>query len=283
MKKYTIIIIAFLFSALCLNVFAQTKQYPFEVLKTGKGKQAIIFIPGFASSGEVWNETKATFEKDFICYTLTMAGFAGVKPQPDPSFENWKTGIADYIKDNKIEKPIVIGHSMGGGLALALASDYPDLIGEIIVVDALPCLSALMNPSFKSKENNDCSATVNQMIAMTDTQFYEMQEQTMPRLLQDVSKLELVVSWSVKSDRKTFAEMYCDFSNTDLRNRIAQIKCPSLILLESYFINLKPAIDEQYKNLKTADFKYANKGLHFIMYDDTAWYLEQLNKFLKSK
>lgn len=63
MKKY-ILIIALLFSALCLNVFAQTKSYPFEVSKTGKGKQAIIFISGFASSGDVWNETKANFEKD---------------------------------------------------------------------------------------------------------------------------------------------------------------------------------------------------------------------------
>ncbi|WP_246074181.1 hypothetical protein [Flavobacterium daemonense] len=44
MKKYIILIIAFLFSALCLNVFAQTKQYPFEVLKTGKGKQSIILF-----------------------------------------------------------------------------------------------------------------------------------------------------------------------------------------------------------------------------------------------
>ncbi|WP_417939324.1 alpha/beta fold hydrolase [Flavobacterium sp. RS13.1] len=283
MKKYSIVIIAFLCSALCLNVFAQTKQYPFEVVKTGKGKQAIIFIPGFASSGEVWNETKATFEKDFICYTLTMAGFAGVKPQPDPSFENWKTAIADYIKNNKIEKPIVIGHSMGGGLALALASDYPELIGKIVVVDALPCLAALSDTSFKSKENNDCSATVNQMTSMNETQFYDMQKQMMPRLLQDSSKLETVVSWSVKSDRTTFGQMYCDFFNTDLREKITDVKCPSLILLESYFINLKPAIGEQYKNLKTADFKYATKGLHFIMYDDTDWYLEQLNNFLKSK
>lgn len=64
---------------MCLNLFAQTKPYPFDVLKSGKGKQAILFIPGFASSGEVWNETKAAFEKDFICYTFTMADFAGVK------------------------------------------------------------------------------------------------------------------------------------------------------------------------------------------------------------
>ena len=282
MKKYIILIIAFLFSALCLNVFAQTKQYPFEVLKTGKGKQSIIFIPGFASSGEVWNETKATFEKDFTCYTLTMSGFAGVKPQRNPSFENWKNEIAAYIKDNKIEKPILVGHSMGGGLALAIAADYPELIGKIVVVDALPCLAALSDPSFKSKENNDCTATVNQMTAMNETQFYDMQKQMMPRLLQNQSKLETIVGWSVKSDRNTFGQMYCDFYNTDLRAKISQIKCPSLVLLESYFINLKPAIDEQYKNLKTANFKYANKGLHFIMYDDTAWYMEQLNNFIKA-
>lgn len=281
MKKY-IVIIALLFSALCVNVFAQTKSYPFEVIKTGKGKQAILFIPGFASSGEVWNETKTAFEKDFTCYTLTMAGFAGAKPHPSPSFENWKVGIATYIKTNKIEKPIVIGHSMGGGLALALAADYPDLIGKIVVVDALPCLAALSNVSFKSKENNDCSPMVAQMTAMNETQFYEMQKQAMPRILQDASKLEMVIDWSVKSDRKTFAQMYCDFFNTDLRERISTVKCPSLILLESNFINLKPAIEEQYKNLKTANFQYANKGLHFIMYDDKDWYLMQLNNFIKS-
>ena len=281
MKKYIILIIAFLFSALCLNVFAQTKSYPFEVLKTGKGKQSIIFIPGFASSGDVWNETKVNFEKDFTCYTLTMAGFAGAKPQPNATFKNWENEIANYIKANKIEKPIVIGHSMGGGMALAIAADYPELISKIVVVDALPCLNALMDPSFKSKENNDCTSMVNQMTAMSDTQFYDMQKKTMPRLLDDASKLDMVVGWSVKSDRKTFAEMYCDFSNTDLRDKISTIKCPSLILLESYFVNLKPAIESQYKNLKTANFQYANKGLHFIMYDDAAWYLTQLNNFIK--
>ena len=230
----------------------------------------------------MWDETKAVFEKDFTCYTLTMAGFAGVKPQPNPSFENWKNEIANYIKNNKIEKPILIGHSMGGGLALAIAADYPDLIGKIVVVDALPCLAALSDPSFKSKENNDCSAMVTQMTAMNETQFYDMQKQMMPRLLEDKAKLETVVDWSVKSDRVTFAQMYCDFFNIDLREKIASIKCPSLILLESYFINLKPAIEGQYKNLKTANFRYASKGMHFIMYDDKEWYLGQVNNFLKS-
>lgn len=279
MKK-NILITALLFSILSLNVFAQTKSYPFEVVKSGHGKQSIVFIPGFASSGDVWNETKTNFEKVFTCYTFTMAGFAGVKPNGEATFENWKNEIANYIKANKIEKPIVIGHSMGGGLALALAADYPDLVSKIVVVDALPSLSALTDPSFKSKQNNDCTPMVNQMTAMSDNQFYEIQKASMPRLVANASKLNLVVDWSVKSDRKTFAEMYCDFSNTDLRDKILAIKCPSLILLESYFVNFKPAIQEQYKNLKTAELKYANKGLHFIMYDDTEWYLNQINNFI---
>tara|TARA_R110002126_G_scaffold107053_3_gene242300 strand:- start:574 stop:1419 length:846 start_codon:yes stop_codon:yes gene_type:complete len=270
----------FLFTALCVNLFAQNQLYPFDVKITGKGKQSIIFIPGFASSGEVWNETKLTYEKDFTCYTLTMAGFAGVKPQSNSSFTNWETSIVNYIKENKIEKPIIIGHSMGGGLALAIASDYPDLIKKIVVIDALPCLQALSNPNFKSSEKPDCSQLVNQMTALTQEQFYQIQTSSISRLVAETSKQNLVISWSINSDRKTFAEMYCDFTNTDLRQKIENIKCPSLILLEDSFKTIKPSIEEQYKNLKNASLQYSTKGLHFIMYDDREWYLNQLNAFL---
>ncbi|MES2381443.1 MAG: alpha/beta hydrolase [Bacteroidota bacterium] len=281
MKKYYILIIALLFAALCLNVFGQTKPLPFEVKKSGQGKQSIVFIPGFASSGQVWDETKAVFEKNYTCYTFTMAGFADVKPLVNqPTFKAWETAIANYIKDNKIEKPIIIGHSMGGGLALAIAADYPQLIQKIVVVDALPCLSALMNPSFKAKSNNNCSETVQQITSMNDEQFKQMQKMTIPRLLADTMKHDLVVNWSMQSDRKTFAEMFCDFSNTDLRESIKNIQCPSLILLEANFKGIHTSIEEQYRNLKTAQLQYANKGLHFIMYDDKEWYFTQLNNFL---
>jgi hypothetical protein len=49
----------------------------------------------------------------------------------------------------------------GGGGFMALASDYPE-IEKIIIVDALPCLPALMNPTFKTEEKQDCSAMLNQ-------------------------------------------------------------------------------------------------------------------------
>ncbi len=280
-KKSSILFIIIAFTALVINVFGQNTSYPFEVRKTGSGKQAIIFVPGFASSGDVWNGTLATYEKKYTCYTLTMAGFAGAPAQPKPTFSGWETGIAAFIRQNKIDKPIIIGHSMGGVMAMALAADYPEFISKIVVVDGLPCLGALMNPSYKVKEHNDCGEMGSKMASMANDEFYQMQKKTIPMLLADTSKQELVISWSVKSDRTTFGEMYCDFSNTDLREKIATIKCPSLVLLESYFANLKPAIEEQFRNMHRADIRFSTKGLHFIMYDDTEWYNQQLSTFLK--
>ncbi len=89
-----------------------------------------------------------------------------------------------------------------------------------------------------------------------------------------------IVKWSVTSDRKTFATMYCDFMNVDLREKIQSIECPTLVLLESHFKNYKTQIAKQYKRLKKVDLQYADKGLHFIMYDDKEWYFNQLNRFI---
>lgn len=283
MNKYLITAIIVVLSALFVNAFGQSNKYLFEVQKTGQGKQAMIFIPGFACSGEVWNETIAKFEHEYSCYSLTMAGFAGTKPQNNATFNTWATSIANFIKDKNLQKPILIGHSMGGALAIAIAADHPDLIDKIIVVDALPCLAALMNPTFKSNENNDCSSLVNQITSMTDEQYYQLQKMSIPQLVSDSTVHEDIIGWSVQSDKKTIAEMFCDFSNTDLRDKIKNITCPSLILLESYFVHIKTNIEEQYKHLKTADLRYANKGLHFIMYDDKNWYFTQINNFLAAQ
>ena len=281
MKKIKILLLLLALTALYFNVFAQEKTPAFQVSISGKGKQAIVFIPGFACSGDVWNETRAALPGGYTFYTLTMAGFAGARPQSSPSFKGWETAIANYIREKKIIKPIIVGHSMGGGLALAIAADYPDLVSKIVVVDALPCLAAIRNPAFKAKENNDCSSIINQFTAIPDGQFYQMQLNSMKQLVADTGKVKQIAQWSVLSDKRTFAAMYCDFSNTDLRQDIGNIKCPALILLESSFANFKPGINDQYKNLKTAQLQYATKGLHFIMYDDFEWYKNQLADFIK--
>lgn len=278
MKKYSVWVIALLL--ISISASAQKTTYPFDVKKTGNGKQAIIFIPGFTCSGDVWNETMAKLGDNYTYYTLTMAGFAGVPAQPNANVTNWVQGIARFIKDKKIEKPVIVGHSMGGGFAMAIAAEYPDLVSKIVVVDALPCLKALMNPDFKPV---DCTPIIKQITGLNNEQFMQMQKMSVSQLVADTSKRQMIANWSISSDRNTFAQMFCDFTNTDLRQTIAGVKCPVLILLESGFVAYKPAIEDQYKRLKTADLEYATKGLHFIMYDDFDWYFNKLNSFLAAK
>ena len=76
-------------------------------------------------------------------------------------------------------------------------------------------------------------------------------------------------------------QIYCEFVNTDLRETIAGISCPALIMLEPSFKLYDAVMQQQYARLQHKQIVYANKGLHFIMYDDKDWYLQQLTTYLQ--
>ena len=100
MEKLFLTLVLFWFS-----VCSFAEDYSFSVIKSGIGKKSVIFIPGFASSGDVWKEAVAELGTHYTCYVLTMAGFAGVPPEKNPSFEGWKNEIATFIKEERIDSP----------------------------------------------------------------------------------------------------------------------------------------------------------------------------------
>lgn len=253
----------------------------FTVRQAGRGAQQVILIPGFSCSGEVWDGLVTKFNDRYTFYIVTFAGFAGVTPQAHPSLKTWGSDLVRYVKEKKLDHPALVGHSLGGVMAMDLAAAHPDLFSKVIVVDALPCLSALQNPSFKVNENQDCSPMVAQFTSIPDHQFYLMQKNGMRSMVADTTQVEKIVGWSVKSDRATLAQIFCQFLNIDLREKIAAIQCPSLILLEPSF-KIMPAVAEQYKSLtaKRGQLHYASKGLHFIMYDDQEWFYKEVGAFI---
>lgn len=269
------------FVALLLSVSCLAAEgYSFQVVRQGTGRQAVVFIPGFACSGEVWQETVEAIKDSCTCYVLTMPGFAGVAPEAYPSFEGWKQQIIRFIEEKHLEKPVLVGHSMGGGLALAVAADRSDLLKSVVVVDALPCLSALYNPGFQSQAEVDCTGIVQQLMAQDDAQFARQQRLSAANLTTDSLLCERLVQWGTTSDRRTYAQMYCDYSNTDMRPMLGRVKVPALVLLESSFQRMAPMVEEQFKELRTVRLEYATQGLHFIMRDDWDWFIRQFKGFL---
>ncbi len=277
MKRKVILLFVFVLSIFYHHSLAQSSLH---IDIKGNGKQQAILIPGFTCSGDVWDATVAQLSQKYTCHIITFAGYAGVPAQADPHLQNWMGDIADYINQKHLYQPVIIGHSIGGVLAMWLAADHPALISKIVVVDALPCLAALQHANFVAKQNPDCSAFVNQYTHTSDSALYTMQKRMMPMMCADTAMLPTLITWSIKSDRKTMGQTYCEFLNTDLRDTLSRIACPVLLLLEPSFKMADSQIAQQFSKLKNKSIAYATKGLHFIMYDDKDWYLQQIKSYL---
>jgi pimeloyl-ACP methyl ester carboxylesterase len=116
MKTVTFFILS-LVSSIVTSMHAQKS---FDVIVKGKGEPVFLF-PGFGCTGELWNDTASELSKTHECHIFTFAGFGDVAPIEMPWFSTIKNEIITYTKSNKINKPTLIGHSLGGTLSYWLA------------------------------------------------------------------------------------------------------------------------------------------------------------------
>jgi pimeloyl-ACP methyl ester carboxylesterase len=87
----------------------------------GKGP-ALIFLHGFCESKEMWITFTERFSKDFEVFCPDLPGFGETSLEQDHiSLEEVAVMLQDWMGKHKIEKPIIIGHSLGGYVALAMA------------------------------------------------------------------------------------------------------------------------------------------------------------------
>ncbi|MEZ5344768.1 MAG: alpha/beta hydrolase [Pyrinomonadaceae bacterium] len=251
-----------------------------NAIEKGNGKETVILLAGLGTSSEVWNETMNSLSDNNKVYAISFSGFAGNTAQADPSIELWEKDILKFIKDKHIKNPILVGHSLGGTLALKIAADHPGIVSKLVIVDALPSPSAINKPDFKRNSNLDCTPSIKQFEGMNENEFYSFQKNLVSQMVTDSKDREAVLGWFAKSDRMTFGKIYCELLNTDLRKSIAAIKSPTLVMFQPLFKSKKSEVKAQYSSLKNSDIRFAGKGLHFIMYDDTEWFLDNLRSFL---
>jgi pimeloyl-ACP methyl ester carboxylesterase len=271
-------ILLFLGLLLFSNLNAQPPKLHIET--KGKGVKQVLLLPGFSCSGKVWDSTVSVLSKEYTCHVVTFPGFAGEPAQAAPSLHNWVAGLAQYLEQKNLKNVAVLGHSIGGIMALQLAAAEPKRISQVVVVDALPCLAALQNPAFKASPSVDHSLLAKQFAGISDSAWRSRQEATSPMFTSNPEKQKLLVNWSVASDRSTMGTVYSQFANTDYRDSLSQITCPVLVLLEPSFKGYEVAIQAQYSKLPRKTLAFANIGMHFIMWDDPQWYFGQLNAFL---
>jgi pimeloyl-ACP methyl ester carboxylesterase len=89
----------------------------------------IVFIHGFCETGEIWNEFVKPLVKDFRVLLPDLPGFGNSQALPDPfTIDDVATAVSSWLQGLRIESAIIVGHSLGGYVALSLAKSSPSLV-----------------------------------------------------------------------------------------------------------------------------------------------------------
>ncbi|MPY77370.1 MAG: alpha/beta fold hydrolase [Actinophytocola sp.] len=100
----------------------------------------VLFLHGWGLSGRTYEPAlRRLIAAGRRVYAPSLPGFGGTAPlEVDLSIASYAAWVADYIRDAGIDGPIdVIGHSFGGGIAIRVAHDAPDLVGRLVLVNAI--------------------------------------------------------------------------------------------------------------------------------------------------
>lgn len=261
----------------------------FTVEVRGKGPD-VILIPGLASSRAVWEPTAKALEGRYRLHVVQVNGFAG-----SPAGANAKGPIVDgiveelaaYIADNRLGRPAVIGHSMGGFTGLALARRHPDSVGRLMVVDAFPFFSILINARDAAAAEPMAAQVRANFAGMSDADMLSTQTRTMANLVKDEQGRKDTVAWSMASDRQVVGQVTYEIMTSDLRGELSAITTPVTVLyagdasmgfLGNY---IGGAYRDNYAALKGVKIIEIDNALHFIMIDQPEAFLRQVETFLK--
>lgn len=233
-------------AALCASVpafAAETNRYAasavasetFDVGATlverhGSKGAPLILIPGLASGAWVWQDAIRQFGKDHTIYVLTLPGFDGRPAIDGKGMAAAQESVRELIVSRKLDKPVLIGHSLGATMSLAIAAANPDLVRGVVAIDGLPVLPG--TEDWTAEYRAQTVAMIQQpKVAPTPAVFAGQQQQYMRgRGTLDMARADELAKLTGKSDAAAVTRYVGDGVAIDLRASLPAIKAPVLLI-----------------------------------------------------
>jgi len=118
-------------------VYANGARLHYYHAAPAPGKPVIVMIHGVTDNGLCWTTLTWKLQKDYDIYMVDTRSHG--LSDPITTADDADTLIKDvveFVKVKGIEKPILMGHSMGGATVIRVGAEYPDLARAIVVLDA---------------------------------------------------------------------------------------------------------------------------------------------------
>src|SRR3954454_25263813 len=256
------------------TAFAPTR-FTAEVIGSGPD---VILIPGLTASKNVWRPAVAAVP-GYRYHLIQVAGFAGAPAAANARGEivaPLADEIARYIRANGLKRPAIVGHSMGGTLALMLAERHPDAVGKVMVVDMLPQPAELLGAS-----PGGIRGLADMLRDLGGTPFGRSLIDSAIRTFGN-DKVA-----NTRSDPDVVARAAHELAVTDLTPELPRIRAPLTVLYASPDPALGPAADGVYREAYAGDpaarlVRIDGSG-HMIMAAQQRRFAEELRKFLAGR
>lgn len=259
------------------------------IVAEGEGPD-VILIPGMTSSPSAWRPTTAEVP-GYRYHYVQVKGFARTPAEANadgkvsaPVAEE----IARYIEVVDLERPAVIGHSMGGTIALMVAARHPGAVSKVMVVDQLSFMGAVYGPPGTTSESVRPTADKLRasMIEATPEEFHKRLEAMTASMVRNEEQRALVLADAKASNRRTVANAFHELIVTDLRPELGSIEVPVTVL----YVTPKgvPLTDAQidavyeasYAPLQGVKLVRIPDSAHFIMSDNPERFQAEMKAFL---
>lgn len=103
----------------------------------GQG-QPLLILHGLLGSGDNWQTIGKILSEHFTVYLIDQRNHGRSPHSPDFNYRLLTEDLAGFVAEHRIERPILLGHSMGGKTIMNFAVSHPTLPDKIIVVDIMP-------------------------------------------------------------------------------------------------------------------------------------------------
>lgn len=290
MKTFHLVLALLFMTFQTVNSQQNNQLLAIEVIGTG---QPIILIHGMSCSAEVWGDLVTKYKDDYELHLVSIKGFGNKeKLVREHYLRSIKDELISYTKSNNLESPIILGHSMGGFLALWAAADEPDLFAKIVSVDGVPYFPVLQMPGITPENAAPIVAQMtSSMSNMSLEQLLQNQKMMVSTMIATEEKRAKIVEMGMNSHPEVVGQAYGEMYTTDIRAEMQKVKIPVLVFgawaayqnFGATKTSVTAGYEDQFKDIPQARILVADSAYHFVFYDEPDWFYAELDSFLDNK